>query len=740
MKTLPVALLAASLLLVARVTSAANQPANPLPPDGNWTGVYQPESFVRMTFRLPSGWTAADSTEIELRLEPLVATRTIGMGGPLGVVPATVKFDPGSGAFSLVPAASARRTLGVEIPVFTGVYDRTRGVIGGKIGGRVNNPWFVLAPDKVAPRAFVATLEAAAQRRAAGGVLSVMGSKFGLGGKNEDKLRKWAAQFLAEYPDTDAYRTNKAQIQSMTRNLFQDESFKPYFGKTFDELAVSALGSIQQTIQQMPAPRSNFPEERVYGVLKTVEQSFHSIQPSPFMASGVTLSVLSMRAVEGWRTSTLQQMKLAEPVAASWRLYESAEATAKDVLGDDWPSRRDAFSAAVAAARTKTASPLLQAAIDEYLASAEGQDPARVRDTLAVLSSQPAATTNRQPATGLSLAVLASHASPAVRDAQITRLTTALSSASQSRCVSDRAAVRALPAGLAGLDAVTEKHREMNALYSTLPGGVAGCAAFADLSEVRTALLVDTESELAARIAHAANRGEVNAISSRYLSSSLEGGAAGARLLALADQRNEVLQAAQAAAIEKEKQRIVALCGLNTDGLTYATDVQLICAGEFNNVGFGRDSEEVAALASGYLSAFADNCKAALPTNKVEITEQQCARETWTERGGWEVAGSRYCVEYRTVGTGKYADPEVLDLNDQLQRKQYGALMGDLVGNLARAFNDPIGFTAGKIRPVVDARRDMVRLLAVNGCASNPTKRFQRKLIDFGSGRAGDGQ
>jgi hypothetical protein len=740
MKTVSVALLATCFCLITRAAGAASQPTNPLPPDGNWTAVFQPQEFTRVTFHLPNGWATSESTEIELRLEPLMATRTLGMGGPLGVVSATVKYDPSSGAFSLVPAATARRILGADVPVFTGVYDRAHGVIGGKINGRVDNPWFVLAPDKVAQRAFLATLESAAQRRSSGGVLGVIGGKFGVGGKNQDKLRNWAQQFLNEFPESDPYRTTTGQIQLKIRNLFQDQSFKPYFGKTFDELSVSELGGYQQTIQQMPAPRSNFPEERVNGVLKTVEHSFVASLPSPRMASGITLSVLSMRAVDGWRTTTLQQLKMAEPVAASWLFFQSAEATATDVLADDWPNRRDAFSAAIAAARTKTASPLFEAGIGEFLKSAEAENPARVRDTLATLSNQKASTHNRQPASGLTLAVLASNASPEVRDAQITKLTTALSSASKTRCTSDRTAVRALPAGLAGLDAVNVKYREMTALYTTLPDGVAGCAAFADLSEVRTALLVESESELAARIVRASNSGDVNAIASRYLSSSLQGGAAGARLLAAADKRNEELRAAQAAALEKEKQRIAALCGLNTNDLTYAADVQLICAGEFGNVGFGRDSEESAALVSGYLGAFAQNCKAALPANKVEITEQHCVREAWTESGGWEVAGSRHCVQYETVGTGQYADPEVLNLADQLQQKQFGALMGDFFGNLAQALQDPLGFTAGKVRPVINGRNDMMRLLSVNGCASKPTKQFQRNLLNFGSGRAGGAQ
>jgi hypothetical protein len=97
-------------------------------------------------------------------------------------------------------------------------------------------------------------------------------------------------------------------------------------------------------------------------------------------------------------------------------------------------------------------------------------------------------------------------------------------------------------------------------------------------------------------------------------------------------------------------------------------------------------------------------------------------------------------VQHETRGTGKHADPEVLKLADQLQQQQHGALMGDFFGNLAQALKDPLGFTAGKIRPVVDGRSDMVRLLSLNGCASKPTKLFQKNLVNFGSGRAGSGQ
>lgn len=725
MKTIARFLVALSLL-AATMATAATPPASSTPPGGGWTGVYQPHGFTRMTFQLPSGWATGGPTEIQLRLETLVPTRQIGMTGPMGVVPATVQYDAVSGLFTLTPAASARATLGADVPTFTGVYDRARGVIGGRAAGRLDNPYFVLAPDAVAQRAFVTKLSALAQGRAGGSALGVIGGRFGIGGKSTDKLQAWAQQFLTEYPDVDAMRVTLGAIQSKSRNLFQDASFKPYFGKAFDELSPSDLNGYAQAIQSIPMPRGNFPEERANGVLKAVDSSFRVISiPSPVMASGVTLSVLSMRAMDGWRNTTLREMAAAQPVAASWQLYQAAEDTSKNVLGDDWPSRQAAFSAAVAAARTRTASPLFESAVSEFLASSDGKDAEKLRDAVEAFG-HPA------PATGLSMVVLWNHASAEVRAAQLERMNVALASATQTRCAADRAAVRELPAGLPGLDALKGKYHSMNALYSTLPGGVAGCEAFADLATTRASLLASTESEISGRIANAANRGDVTGIVSRYLSSPLDGGPAATRLAALAEQRTADLLAAQAAALEKERQRIAAVCGMNVEGLTYSTDVQLICAGEFGNVSFGQDSVEADALVGGYVDAFWESCSAYLPANRVQIMEQYCTTETVESVNGWE--RNRYCSGWAERGTGRYADPTVLSVQNRLDAQQMLARLGNLPGEMLKAINNPLGWVASLTKPYDDARRDMKRMLSVNGCASKPVKQFQKNLVDFGSG------
>lgn len=548
-----------------------------------------------------------------------------------------------------------------------------------------------------------------------------------MGGKNTDKLQAWAQQFVTEYPDVDVMRISRVQIQSKSGNLFKDASFKPYFGKAFDELSASDLSGYAQTIQSIPMPRGNFPEERANGVLKAVEYSFRAFPvPNPTMASGVTLSVQSMRAVDGWRATALRQMATAEPVAASWQYYQAVENTSKELLSNDWPSRQADFAASIAAARTRTASPLFESAVGEFLAASDAKDPAKIRDALETFN-RPASSVE------LSLAVLASHASTEVRAAQIARMNSVLVTATQSHCGKDRAAVRELPTGLPGLDALNSQYRSMYVLYSTLPGGVAGCEAFADLAAARLSLLAGAEPELSARITSAANRGDVTSIVSRYVSSPLNGGPAATRLAALAEKRTADILAAQAAALEKERQRIAALCGLNTNGLASSDDVQLICAGEFEPVSFNRDSVEATAMVIGFMDAFAQACKADMPANRVEITEPFCREEIIESVDGWE--RSRYCNRWEERGTGKFADPEVFRLSRQMEAQQQVALLGNLPSVMVKAFNNPFGWVASLDKPYDDGRREMGQLLSVNGCASKPVKQFQRNLVDFGSGR-----
>ena len=168
----------------------------------------------------------------------------------------------------------------------------------------------------------------------------------------------------------------------------------------------------------------------------------------------------------------------------------------------------------------------------------------------------------------------------------------------------------------------------------------------------------------------------------------------------------------------------------NTDGLDYSDDLTSIYVGEFEGVSFARDSIDMIGIVDGYLHAFSEQCKAALPKNKVELTKNVCDREEWQENGYGEIPGSRHCASSHLEGTGMYADPEVNNLNKSLQYEKYAGAIN--IYKLLRG--NPLGELEALDTKTRNSKIVMKKLLTKNGCASQATKLFQANLIRFGRG------
>ena len=127
------------------------------------------------------------------------------------------------------------------------------------------------------------------------------------------------------------------------------------------------------------------------------------------------------------------------------------------------------------------------------------------------------------------------------------------------------------------------------------------------------------------------------------------------------------------------------LASLKTDGLNYGDDVARIYVGDFEHVRLKRDGPELGFLVGGYMNAFSEQCDQYLPKNKVEIMRSECAQEAWSVNGyGAEMPGSRHCVSYRSVGTGRFADPEVY----ALQSKTDAAMAGNMLGGYVCGYEE----------------------------------------------------
>jgi hypothetical protein len=146
--------LAAMCLIVARPAGAQSSGQTLT---GTWTGVYQSyPNFVRMTLQLSAPAGQAGSAPGELRLEPLVDLRSIAQS-PMGVLHVTANYDASSRTLLLTPAPDAYRTLGFQVPQFSGVLDEEKQLVGGVIvnAARDASPYFLLGRAESAEGLFL---------------------------------------------------------------------------------------------------------------------------------------------------------------------------------------------------------------------------------------------------------------------------------------------------------------------------------------------------------------------------------------------------------------------------------------------------------------------------------------------------------------------------------------------------------------------------------------------------------
>ena len=175
------------------------------------------------------------------------------------------------------------------------------------------------------------------------------------------------------------------------------------------------------------------------------------------------------------------------------------------------------------------------------------------------------------------------------------------------------------------------------------------------------------------------------------------------------------------------------LASLKTDTLNYGDDVKRIYVGDFEHVTFKPDSTEFGLMVGGYMNEYAESCDRFLPKDKVEIMTQECATEQVT-RNGYGVELSRSCVSYRTVGTGKYADPQVYSLQKRLDAGMAAGMMNSMFQGMSQRGGDPAGGMKQMTDVAVYVKQDMSHFVDDNGCASPATMRFQANMLHYGHG------
>ena len=173
--------------------------------------------------------------------------------------------------------------------------------------------------------------------------------------------------------------------------------------------------------------------------------------------------------------------------------------------------------------------------------------------------------------------------------------------------------------------------------------------------------------------------------------------------------------------------------GFSAKGLNYETELTALYLGDFAHARVRRDGADFDVLFGNYLKAFARRCSAYLPANKVEMTRTECAREQYTVNRYGARTGPSSCVEYRQVGTGLYADPDLY----AAQQKVEGEVGRNMIRDTFRDMSgkNPMATGMRAVDAATSVGRDMESLLELNSCTSPGLKRFQDNVLRFALGQ-----
>ena len=170
--------------------------------------------------------------------------------------------------------------------------------------------------------------------------------------------------------------------------------------------------------------------------------------------------------------------------------------------------------------------------------------------------------------------------------------------------------------------------------------------------------------------------------------------------------------------------------GLNLDKLNYEKQLTALYLGDFANAGLQPNAGTFISIFPLYVTSFARACDAYLPSNRVEIKKQECARESTPVNVYGNPVGATTCVEYRTVGTGLYAKPELLSISERLQAVQGGQIIGDIFNRSS----DPMASTRKMTDVLLLASDDMNKLFGLNKCDSQAIQRLEDNMVRFAQG------
>jgi hypothetical protein len=336
-----------------------------------------------------------------------------------------------------------------------------------------------------------------------------------------------------------------------------------------------------KSAQKIPPPRANFPEERPAGVAAGLARAF-----SPYHAPAVTLSVLTFRLMEAWRSQSSARMENLSPELSALITIDALEKSEGKAFLKYWPSERASFKAAFGTARTRVVGPVLSKMVDNLVAAETGMEGAAAlagatrpggaalqtgsQSTSSYTAGQARQTRSRR---GVSAGVTGT-APGAVAGSSITgeyniwSLMTLVDESSRARETAklnsalvdilveetgkDEQAIAALGTGMKGLQAGSEWNQQMAWKYGAFSQYTPVQVLFGKLARQRESVFPGAENEFTTRLNSAGSTREIDQLRAAFLGVPSDSqSATGSRILRVAQTRRNSL--AQQETIEQRK-------------------------------------------------------------------------------------------------------------------------------------------------------------------------------------------
>ena len=167
---------------------------------------------------------------------------------------------------------------------------------------------------------------------------------------------------------------------------------------------------------------------------------------------------------------------------------------------------------------------------------------------------------------------------------------------------------------------------------------------------------------------------------------------------------------------------------LNTEGLYYAEFFDYIYRGHFENIKIKRKDTEFLMIFEQYLRTYGAKCSSYLPTNKVKIMEQECAKEQVTTNG-YGIETSRVCIKWRWVWSGLYAKPDLYNAKMEIESMQRADGLRTAIDMITNP--NALGNSVDMMHKIKGLKNDMVLFFKINQCNSVGVKQFEENLKLF---------